>query len=131
MDLAQVRRMALALPDVSESPHFASISFRVGGKIIATAPPTGDHLHVFIDEEQRAQALALEPTFLSKLWWGKRVFGLRVELPEAKPSVVASLLEQAWVRRAPKALIDVARGEPTSASLRSSGTPGCARAGKP
>lgn len=50
MTLAQVRRLALALPEAAEAPHFDYASFRVRKKIFATAPPDGMHLHVFVDE---------------------------------------------------------------------------------
>jgi hypothetical protein len=105
MKLAQARRFALALPETTEEPHFESASFRVHGKIFATAPPAGDVLHVFVDEETRETALALEPSFLEKLFWGKRVCGLRVALADAKPRVVESLLMQAWRGKAPKKLV--------------------------
>ena len=75
------------------------------GKIFATVPPDGTLLHVFVDEETRETALALEPAFLEKLFWGGRVWGLRVTLADAKPRVVASLLIQAWRCKAPKKLI--------------------------
>jgi len=36
------------MPEVTEEPHFAYTSFRVKGKIFATAPPDGEHLHIFV-----------------------------------------------------------------------------------
>lgn len=105
MDLEQARRFALSLPETAEAPHFNYASFRVAGKIFATAPPEGTHLHVFVDEEQREAALAIEPAFLEKLHWGKQVLGLRVTLAKAKPKFVESLLRQAWTRKAPKRLL--------------------------
>ena len=105
MNVEQVRRIALALPSVAEEPHFDYASFRIGGKIFATLPPDGGHLHVFVDEEQRQVALALEPEVTAKLLWGKRVVGLRVQLAAAKPPLVKRLLEQAWSRKAPKRLL--------------------------
>lgn len=105
MKLEQARRYALSLPETAEAPHFNYTSFRVAGRIFATAPPEGTHLHVFVDEEQRETALAIEPDFLEKLHWGKQVLGLRVTLAEAKPKLVESLLRQAWARKAPKRLL--------------------------
>ena len=105
MKLEQVRRIAMSLPSVTEEPHFTYTSFRVGGKIFATAPPEGEHLHVFVEEEQRQLAMALEPEPLEILTWGKRVVGLRVVLPKAKPALVKKLLEQSWSRKAPKRLL--------------------------
>ena len=114
MKIAQARRYALSLPETNEQPHFESTSFRVHGKIFATAPQDGTRLHVFVDEETRETALALEPDFLEKLFWGKRVAGLRVTLEAAKPRVVESLLMQAWRCKAPKKLVAARDASPDS-----------------
>ena len=53
MRIAEVRRLALPLPEVSEEPHFDYASFRVKRKIFATVPPGGRYLHVFVDEPER------------------------------------------------------------------------------
>ncbi|TKR33848.1 MmcQ/YjbR family DNA-binding protein [Luteimonas gilva] len=102
MKLDQARRYALSLPETVEQPHFDYASFRVGGKIFATAPPDGGYLHVFVGEEQRERALALAPGSTEKLFWGKRVVGLRIALKDAKPAFVQGLLSQAWREKAPK-----------------------------
>jgi hypothetical protein len=104
MTLSQVRQFAMSLPEATEEPHFHYTSFRVRGKIFATAPPEGEYLHVFVDDEQRETALAQEPDFLEPLVWDRQVRGLRVLLPAAKPEAVNALLMQAWARRAPKQL---------------------------
>ena len=104
MKLEAARRIALALPEAAEAPHFDLTSFRVRGKIFATSPPGGEFLHVFVDEGERERALELHPEFVEKLWWGKKVAGLRVTLAKAPAGVVKALLESAWRRKAPKAL---------------------------
>jgi hypothetical protein len=111
--LEQARRLALALPEASEAPHFKYTSFRVRGKIFATAPPDGEALHVFVGEEARAQALALHPHAVEKLTWGARVVGLRVRLADAGPALVESLLRSAWSGKAPKSLAAPARSAPS------------------
>jgi hypothetical protein len=105
MKLAQVRRFALSLPETAEEPHFHYTSFRVRGRIFATAPPAGGHVHVFVGDIEREAALALYPEFVEKLFWGKKVAGIRVELAGAKPGAVNTLLRQAWSRKAPKSLV--------------------------
>ena len=95
----------MSLPSVTEEPHFGAASFRVRGRIFATLPPEGEHLHVFVEEEQRQVALALEPAAVEKLLWGTRIVGLRVHLTKAKPGLVNKLLSQAWSRKAPKNLV--------------------------
>lgn len=101
-----VRSSLLALPDVVEAPHFQYTSFRVGGKIFVTVPPAHTHLHVFITDEQREAALAMEPESVGKLLWGGKVVGVRVDLSAAAPELVTRLLRQAWERKAPKRLRD-------------------------
>jgi hypothetical protein len=104
MTLQEARKFALSLPEATEEPHFEFTSFRVGGKIFATAPPESEYLHVFVPEEAREAALACWSDFLEELHWGKRVIGLRVILPTAQPEDVCGLLEQAWSHQAPKRL---------------------------
>ena len=67
MKIAQVRRYALSLPDATEEPHFEYSSFRIRGKIFVTVPPDEEHIHIFVGEDEREQALALHPAFLEKL----------------------------------------------------------------
>jgi hypothetical protein len=95
----------MSLPSVTEEPHFNYSSFRVRGKIFATVPPEEEHLHVFVEDEQRQIALAVEPEAVEKLLWGKRVVGLRICLAKVKPALVNGLLSQAWARKAPKSLV--------------------------
>jgi hypothetical protein len=116
MKIAQVRRFAMSLPEVTEEPHFNYASFRVRGKIFATVPPGDEYLHIFVTDEQREFALATEPAFLEKLLWGGRVVGLRVTLAHAKPKTVATLLTQAWTRKAPKSLLSAVT---TSSGMKS------------
>lgn len=110
VNLNDARRIAMSLPEVTEEPHFEYTSFRVKGKIFATAPPDGANLHLFVADEDREQALVMEPEFIEKLLWGGKVRGLRVALPRAKRRVVARLLKKAWLRRAPEALAATVRG---------------------
>lgn len=102
MTLVQVRKHALSLAGVTEEPHFDRTSFRVKGKIFVTARLSESHIHVFVPEEVRELALAIHSEFVSKLLWGGKVVGLRVELPSATPSAVRDLVEKAWGSKAPK-----------------------------
>jgi len=102
MKLADVRRFALSLPEVTEEPHFDYSSFRVKGKIFATVPPEQKCLHVFVDGEELELMPTVRPNAYEKLLWGKRVAGLRVTLAAAKADEVEALLRSAWRRKAPK-----------------------------
>ena len=104
MKLAEVRRFALGLPEVTEEPHHHYSSFRVRGKIFVTVPPDSESIHVFVDEASREQAVALYPEFIEKLLWGGKVRGVRIQLPAAKPDVVKHLVRSAWVSKAPASL---------------------------
>ena len=105
MTFNEVRFCARSFPETVEEPHFHYASFRIRGKIFATAPPGGEYLYVFVSDEDREMALDAQPDFLENLVWGKRVVGLRVTLPGAKSEVVHKLLRQAWSRKAPKKLV--------------------------
>ena len=106
MNVGQARRFALSLPETTEEPHHPLSSFRVRGKIFATVPPDGKHLHVFVDEHKREPVLAAEPAAFEKLWWGSKVVGVRVVLAKAKPAIVSELLYSAWCRKAPRRLVE-------------------------
>ena len=102
MKVAAVRRLALSLPETTEEPHFDYSSFRVRGKIFVTVPPDEKHIHVFVDDVERERALALAPEWIEKLWWGKKVAGVRIELAAARPALVEELVRNAWTRKAAK-----------------------------
>ncbi len=104
MTLAQVRKYALSLPGTTEEPHFDRTSFREGGKIFATARATETHVHVFVPDEHREPALAMHPDCMAKLFWGKKVVGIRIALPAAPAGIVKDLIRCAWECRVPKSL---------------------------
>ena len=104
--LADVRRYALSLPEAAESPQHQMSSSRVRGEILATLPPGGLALHLFVDETRREAAIAAEPVAFEKLWWRHKVAGLRVVLAQAPRPAVKALLLSAWRHKAPAKLTD-------------------------
>ena len=102
MTLANVRDLAMDLRGSTESPHHRYTSFRVRGRIYATAPLEGGALHVFVDEEDRERMVRIDPDAYEKLGWGKKVVGLRVNLERARRADVEALLRTAWQRKLPK-----------------------------
>jgi hypothetical protein len=102
--IGQVRRLALALPEATEQPHFHLTSFRVKGKIFATAAPDGSYMNVFVDDDQREIMVAVDPKAYETLKWGKMPY-LHVHLAAAKARDVKTLLRAAWELRAPKKLL--------------------------
>ncbi|HUC04732.1 MAG TPA: MmcQ/YjbR family DNA-binding protein [Acidimicrobiales bacterium] len=101
---AQVRRLALALPEASEEPHFELTSFRVRGKIFATMPPEGGRVHVFVAPSDVEGYCAEYPAIVEELLWGAKVRGVRVELRSAPAALLRELLTEAWMGKAPARL---------------------------
>ena len=105
MDLDDARALAMELPSTHEEHHFELTSFRVGTKIIATAPVDGDHSRIFVDESEIKACVAEAPNTFEEQWWGQNLVGVKVTLARADPQRVAELLEEAWRRKAPKRVI--------------------------
>ncbi len=104
MTLSQVRQVALALPEATESGHHGMASFRVRSKIFATVPD-GCHVRVMLDEEDVLAAVAEDPAACSPYRWGSRIACVVVDLAQAQPVLVEELLSDAWRRRAPRTLV--------------------------
>ena len=102
MTLDEARAFALSLPGATEEPHFERTSFRVRGKIFATAPPEGETLNIFVDEHAVGVATGIDPQACEKLHWGKKLVGVTVHLECADPEIVRDLLEESWRCRATK-----------------------------
>jgi hypothetical protein len=101
--LAAARRVALALPEVTEEDHHGMPSFRVRGKIFATVPGER-HLRVMLDAELSRAAVRADPKALAELWWGKKLCGVTVTLARVAGDRLEALLEEAWKQHAPKRL---------------------------
>ncbi|HEY1617916.1 MAG TPA: MmcQ/YjbR family DNA-binding protein [Streptosporangiaceae bacterium] len=101
----QVRDRAMALPGVSEEPHFDMTSFRVLGRIFATVAADEARLHVFMDEDEARACAAEDPVAFEPLRWGRRIRGVRVLLTTAPPDRVLELIEESWRRKAPRRLV--------------------------
>ena len=105
MKQSQVQKLALALPETTEEPHHHRTSFRVRGKIFATAVLAENFLNIMVGDSAREPALDIYSNCVEPLYWGKKVLGIRVNLLEATPDIVAELLQQAWSEKAPRALV--------------------------
>ena len=103
MTVAEVRKFALALPEVIEQQHWGNPSFRIRGRIFATVPDA-EHLNVMIDPFDVEAVVREDPDACEELRWGKEIRGVRVSLNKAGSSMVETLLETAWRRKAPKRL---------------------------
>ncbi len=103
MSREQIRRLALALPEVVEQDHHGRPSFRVAGRIFATLWDEG-HMNVMLDEPGIRTALQSTPIACAEFWWGKRLRAVQVDLALAEEALVAELLTDAWEQKAPRRL---------------------------
>ena len=99
MTIDEVRAFALSLADTVESPHHDLTSFRVHGKIFATAPEDGTSVNVFVNQESAYAAVAEFSEWCELLYWGKRLAGVKITLASASHGAVEELVEEAWARR--------------------------------
>lgn len=99
----QARQLALGLPEAVEQDHHGRPSFRVAGKIFATQRDE-EHMNVMLDEGGILTAVHSEPGTCEKVWWGKRLTAVRVNLGRVDTETLASLLADAWEGKAPKRL---------------------------
>jgi len=100
---------ALTLPEAVEQDHHGIPSFRVGGRIFATAPD-GDHLRIMVDEGEIRAAVDEDPEAFAELWWGSRLACVVVDLRLAPADHVRELLTEAWRRKAPRGLVRAFEG---------------------
>ena len=100
-----LRRLALALPEATEQDHHGMVSFRVGNKIFATVPDP-EHIRIMVDESEILAAVAENPLVCEPFYWGKRLACVVVNTRKARPALVTELLTQAWLRKAPKRMVE-------------------------
>lgn len=106
MTTAEFRRIALSMPQASESAHMDHPDFRVGGKIFATLGyPDKDHGMVILPSEEQGRLVGAHPKIFTpaKGAWGKRG-STCVRLEGVGEATLRSAMEIAWRKRAPKSL---------------------------
>jgi hypothetical protein len=111
MTAAQFRRIALSMPQASESEHMDHPDFRVGGKIFATLGyPDKNHGMVVLPPEDQARLVQAYPKVFTpaKGAWGKRG-STSVRLEGVDEATLRSAIEIAWRKRAPKSLVSSLR----------------------
>jgi len=107
MTPGQFRRLALNLPDATESSHMNHPDFRVGGKIFATLGPQEGWGMVKLTPRQQAEFVRKHPKAFQPIngAWGSRG-ATKVLLKTATNSAVAPALVAAWTNVAPQRLLD-------------------------
>lgn len=102
---AQVREMALRLPEAIEADHHGLPSFRVRGKIFATLREDPPRMMVKLDGEDQHNWSQAWPGVVEPVpgYWGRKGATF-VALPGMKTPAVETLLALAWTNIAPKRL---------------------------
>jgi hypothetical protein len=108
--LEDARRFALGLPEATAEAHHDMGSFRVRGKIFATIPDD-THLRVMVDEDEIRAVTAANPRSCEEVYWGARLAAVSVDLRRVRNSLLEELLTDAWVRKAPRKLVDAFEAE--------------------
>src|SRR5262245_10580086 len=105
MTANQFRRLALSLPEATESAHMNHPDFRVKGKIFATLGPGEKWGMVKLTPEQQMQFMQAEPDVFDPCAgaWGARGC-TNVRLRAATKETVRRALIAAWRNTAPKLL---------------------------
>jgi len=102
----EFRRMALSLPEASESAHMGHPDFRVRGKIFATLGyPTAGWGVVKLTPDQQELLVQVDPEVFVpvKGAWGRRS-ATSVRLRAAPKGMVRKALIAAWCNTAPQSL---------------------------
>ena len=104
MNAADLRRIALALPEAEEKSHFGKADFRVRNRIFATLPDA-DTAVVKLTREQQEMLTGAEPAIFVPVpgGWGRQGW-TRVMLAAADQLTLRSALLTAWRNIAPVSL---------------------------
>ncbi len=99
------RRLALALPEASESAHMNHPDFRVNRKVFATLRPDGQRAVVKLTPEDQGMRVEAEPEVFSPVSgsWGRKGW-TEINLASSDERTLKSALLAAWRTVAPKRL---------------------------
>jgi hypothetical protein len=100
------RRVALGLPEASESAHVGHPDFRVGGKIFASLGYPDDEFGVvMLSPEQQEKFVRRDPKSFApvKGTWGERG-STKIRLEAVDADTMRRAITTAWLRIAPKRL---------------------------
>jgi hypothetical protein len=102
---ADVRTMALGMPEAHESSHMGIPDFRVRKKIFATIPPMSPGDVVLKMAPANVDALVRrDPGIFRDAWRGRWV---GIELAQISRGELGELIADAWRFTAPKSLVKV------------------------
>ncbi|HSJ29617.1 MAG TPA: helix-hairpin-helix domain-containing protein [Acidimicrobiia bacterium] len=102
---AQLRKAALALPEVVEGTHFGMVAFLVREKGFASVTPDGQ-VQLYLPDDDADAALADHPSAERLVRMGTPI-GVRIPLADLDGQALNHLVRRAWFSRAPKRLAAV------------------------
>lgn len=110
MTLNQLRALALALPEVTEEPHFEKTSFRVKKKIFATYDERTNRASIKLSEIDQHVFCSGDGKHIYPVdnKWGKQGWTL-FELEKAHPDIFRDALTTAYCTVAPRKLAEQVR----------------------
>lgn len=99
--LAEIRAIAMALPQVQEGPPVRAArriaAFKVAGKSFAGVEAGGRTMTVSLSQQEAKAFLAKEPKAYEEIWRNKQTFmGLRVDLSAISVDRLRELIETSW-----------------------------------
>ncbi|HEX2259741.1 MAG TPA: MmcQ/YjbR family DNA-binding protein [Actinomycetota bacterium] len=105
VNLAAVRRLALALPEAEETTSYGTPAFKVRGKLFARLREEGDILVVKCDLNEREALIQSEPeTYFVTPHYQNYPYVL-VRMNEIDLGALREVLTDAWRIAAPKRLV--------------------------
>lgn len=101
-----MRQFALSMPEAIEKQHFGEPDFRVHDKIFAGLKANGERAWLKLGKQKQAQLVAEQPKVFTPAEgaWGRSGWTY-VVLSQVQPSVLRSLVEEAWRTIAPHTLV--------------------------
>src|ERR1700738_3209212 len=95
---ADIRRLALRLPEAVEADHHGMPSFRVNGKIFCTLHQDRPRMMVKLDPEDQRNLDEAHPGVVEPVpgYWGRKGSTF-VAYELADEALIASLLQMAWI----------------------------------
>jgi hypothetical protein len=100
--IVQLRRAALALPEVEEGTHFGMVAFAVRGKGFASVTKDGA-IQLQLPDDAAEAAVRVHPGAERLVRMGRPI-GVRIPLADINGKDLNALVRQAWASRAPKRL---------------------------
>ncbi len=100
-----VRRLALALPDIEERTSYRTPAWKVRGKLFARLREDGETLAIFVDFMEREALIAENPRAFEVTDHYRDYPMVLVHLGPVDPEELRELLIESWRRRAPKWLL--------------------------